>query len=709
MYVNLIFNIPLDKKFIYHVPEKIKDKVSIFKRVKAPFGKRKQLIGIIIDVIDKETIDEEFEIKDIYSVIDEDIPIEEKDYIFAKWISKNNFCSLGEVLPLFYTRGKIPKSIDLRQYIDKKEIKNSDNNSNISNTINNDENNSKNNNENNNENQNAEYKKNDSKIKTLQLTEKQNEIYNKIKKSIDNNEQRSFLIFGVTGSGKTEIYLHVISDIIKKNKQVILLIPEIALTSQVIRYFFDRLGNEIAVIHSYLKQSEKLYQYNLIRENKAKIIIGPRSALFAPVRNLGGIIIDEEHDDSYKSDKKPRYHTRLLALKKCVDNNAILIMGSATPSIETFYFAKKGFFTLFELNERYNKNSLPDIEIIDLKTSEKAGNFYITKKLYAEVKKTLENDEKVILYLNRRGFSNIVTCLDCGEPIYCPKCSIPMTYHKSKNILKCHYCNFEMENIKNCPYCGSENLRYKGVGTEKIEEDLKEIFKNYNIERFDADSVKEKGGHNKILNAFRRGEIDVLIGTQMITKGHHFPEVTLVGVINGDTFLNFPDFRANEKTFQTLVQVAGRAGRGEKKGKVLIQTMRPDHYAINLIQNQDYKKFYENEIKVRKEGFYPPFSRILRILVRSKNEDKAYNYIKEISLFIKKLVLKGNSKYKFKINVVGPSAAPFEKIDENFRFHLILKSNSTKFLLFIGTQVLHEFPNKNKCYVEIDLDPVSML
>lgn len=672
MYVDLVFNIPVDKEFIYRVPDKLKKDISLYKRVKAPFGPKKKLIGIITDIINEEKIEKKFEIKDIISIIDEKPLIGKKEFLFAKWIAKNNFCSTGEVLPLFFSKGKKEKIFDLENYT-------------------------------------KNFKSSENTVKTFTLTEKQNFIYNEIKKSIDNGEQKKFLIFGVTGSGKTEIYLHIISALIKKNKNVILLIPEVALTSQIINYFYERLGDKIAVIHSYLKPSEKLYQYNLIKENKAKVIIGPRSALFVPVKNLGAIIIDEEHDDSYKSDKKPRYHARLLALKKCADNKAILIMGSATPSIETFYFAKKGYFKLFKLKERFNKNSLPIIEIIDLKISENMGNFYITKQLYDEIRNTLKKGEKIILYLNRRGFSNIVTCMDCGEPIYCPKCSIPMTYHKSKNVLKCHYCNFEMENIKNCPYCGSKNLRYKGVGTEKIEEDLKELFKDYNIARFDADSVKEKGGHHKILNSFRKGEVDILIGTQMITKGHHFPLVTLVGVINGDTFLNFPDFRANEKTFQTLMQVAGRAGRGKKRGKVLIQTLRPDHYAINLIRNQDYNQFFENEIKVRKEGFYPPFSRILRILVRSKIEEKAYNYLKEITLFVKKLVLKNNSKNKFRIEVIGPSAAPFEKIDENFRFHLIIKSNNTKFLLFLGNQVLHEFPNKNKCYVEIDLDPVSLL
>ncbi len=659
MKVHVVLNVPINKTFEYLIDNQDIEK---YLRVQVPFGRRK-LDGLIVDYTENES--SEYKLKKVLRVYDKEAVIKDDDYELAKSISKTNFCSIGEALSLFIPKGLRPNKNDNNFELEKE-------------------------------------------VSKYELTEDQEVVFKKIKSYIKLENYKTFLLHGITGSGKTEIYFHVINEVIKKGKQVILLIPEIALTPQMITFFIKRIGDQVAVIHSNLKKSERLREFYKIKNEEAKVVIGPRSALFAPVNNLGAIIIDEEHDDSYKSNSKPRYMTKHLASKKAKKSNGVLILGSATPSIESLYYAKKGFLEYLVLSKRYNNKELPEIKVIDLKSSEKVEDFYLSKEMYQYIEDALNQEEQIILYLNRRGFSNIISCFDCGEVVYCQKCSIPMTYHKRKQKLQCHYCGLEIVPPLKCPSCDSKKLSYKGTGTEKIENILKRTFPNKSIMRFDADSVKEEGGHSKILDKFKNKEIDILIGTQMITKGHHFPGVTLVGIINADTLLNFPDFRANEKTFHSLVQVAGRAGRGNKRGIVLLQTMQPEHYAIELVKNQDINEFYDQEIGLREQLFYPPFSRILRIVVRSKKEEKADNYIESISSYIKKFTLL-KKREDIKVDIIGPSPAPFEKIDENYRFHMFFKSDDANFLVMVGNIIYNQFPNKNNVFVEIDLDPSNLL
>jgi len=692
-YIEVLFNLPINRTFTYAIPDEIENEYRErinkkaknkgnpenlplsykFKRVFVSFGNTKET-GLIINEMANLDPRITYPIKPVIKIIDDHPVIYQSEYDSARWIAANFFSSLGEAAFLFFPKAK--KSIPVEFFGEKS--KNS-----AGETLNKD-------------------------FPPIRLTEDQKTAYLSIEKSINNYEYKSFLLFGVTGSGKTEIYFKIIEFLLKKNKQTVLLIPEIALTPQMIRFFYNRLGDIIAVIHSRMKPGEKLYFFEKIKKNEAKVIIGPRSALFAPFSDLGAIIIDEEHDDSYKSNNKPRYNAKNFAVYLAKRERAVLVMGTATPSMEIFYNAEIKNIHLLELKKRYNNQVLPEIEILDLKSEKKYRDFYLTEKLVMEIERVLNKKEQVILFLNRRGFSSTVVCLSCGEPVYCPNCSIPLTFHKKNNLLSCHYCNFTMEPIRTCPKCNEKKLDYRGIGTEKVEMILKERFSCFSIDRFDADSVKTQGGHESILEKFNSGKIDVLIGTQMISKGHHFPRVTLVGIINADIFLNFPDFRANEKTYQTLIQVSGRAGRGDIPGKVFVQTLRPDHYAIEMIKTHDYEKFYHEEIRNRQILLYPPFSRILRIVVRAEDKEAAKKYIQKISLFLISLQSRiGKNKRGFQI--IGPSPAPLEKIDKNFRYHLFIKSNQYSVLKFFGEEIQKEFSNTKNCFLEIDMDPISLL
>lgn len=436
------------------------------------------------------------------------------------------------------------------------------------------------------------------------------------------------------------------------------------------------------------------------------IIIGPRSALFVPAFNLGCIIVDEEHDDSYKSAKKPRYDARFVAIKRASLYGALCIFGSATPSIESWYSASKGELKLLRLEKRFNNLPLPTVELVNLTSAEKYQDFYISKRIIEAISERLERKQKVIIFLNRRGFNSFIQCRDCGLVLYCDSCSIPLTYHNANHKLHCHYCGIEKEMVTECPDCHSKNLKYLGLGTEKVEQIIQNYFQNYKIARFDADSVKESN-YDEILNNFKNGDTDILIGTQMITKGHHFPDVNLVCVINADILLNMPDFRANEKTFQTLVQVSGRAGRTYEIGHVIIQTLRPTHYAIECVVNQDYESFIDKELKVRKSLNYPPFVRMLRILIKGKEEQRALVASKKLLFSIQQFILQMNLKGK--VIILGPSKAPIEKIESSYRYHIILKSHNRGVLIDIGNYLNDNYKVDSHLNIEFDIDPVSLL
>ena len=436
------------------------------------------------------------------------------------------------------------------------------------------------------------------KTKNLKLTDEQKNAYDKVVLDMITNSYEQFLLYGVTGSGKTEVYLQLIDKALKQEKTAIVLVPEISLTPQMIDRFIARFNkDEIAVLHSKLSIGERYDEWNKIKEGKAKIIIGARSAIFAPTENIGIIIIDEEHDSSYKSEAIPKYDAKEIAKRIAKENNCPLVLGSATPDLITYYKAQQGKVTLLELSKRANNSKLPEVEIVDLKMELANGNrSMLSTKLYGEIEQNLKQHRQTILFLNRRGFSTFIMCRECGYTVKCKNCNISMTYHKTENKLKCHYCGYEENVVTVCPECHSTKIRYFGTGTQKLEQEINKLFPEASTIRMDIDTVTKKNSHEEILDKFKNENIDILIGTQMVVKGHHFPNVTLVGVIAADSSLNIDDYRANERTFQILTQVAGRAGREQLDGKVIIQTYNPDNFSIICAQKQDYKMFYNTEI-----------------------------------------------------------------------------------------------------------------
>lgn len=546
----------------------------------------------------------------------------------------------------------------------------------------------------------------------LKLTEEQEIAYKKIEKSIDLKEYMQFLLYGVTGSGKTEVYLQLIEKVINLGRNAIVLVPEISLTPQMLDRFISRFGKEeIAILHSKLSVGERHDEWERIREKKAKIVIGARSAIFAPMENIGIIIIDEEHDSSYKSETNPRYNVKDIAKIIAKDNKAPLILGSATPDIITFYNAtekKENGETkikLLELKNRANNSSLPKVEIIDLKQELANGNrSMLSMELYNSIEENLNKKRQTILFLNRRGYSTFIMCRNCGYTMKCPNCNISMTYHSYERKLKCHYCGHEEKIVSICPECHSDKIRYFGTGTQKLEQEINKQFPNASTIRMDIDTVTKKNSHEEILNKFKNDNIDILIGTQMIVKGHHFPNVTLVGVIAADSSLNIDDYRANERTFQILTQVAGRAGRENLPGKVIIQTYNPENFSIICAQKQNYNMFYETEIELRKQLKYPPFCDIILIGFNSYSE----NEIKNVSKKVYDELQQNMNQEKFKI--YKPMPCPIDKIQNRYRWRIIIKGVMDKEANEVFNQVIMKIYSENikDTRISIDINPNNM-
>ncbi len=548
----------------------------------------------------------------------------------------------------------------------------------------------------------------------LKLNGEQNKCFNTIIKCINNNESYKFLIHGITGSGKTEIYLQLIEKMLNLKKQSIVLVPEISLTPQTIERFAGRFGNKVAVLHSRLSLGERYDEWRKIKEGKVDIVVGARSAIFAPFTNLGLIIIDEEHENSYKSNMNPKYTTYEVAEMRCKIEGANLVLGSATPSVETYYKATNEDLKLLQLTKRVNNRNMPQVKIVDMKEELKNGNKSIlSKQLYMEIKENLIKKKQTILFINRRGFSTFVSCRRCGYVVKCKKCDISLTYHRNSNILRCHYCGMAMKVPNVCPECGSKYIKYFGTGTQKVEEIVKKLFPEANIARMDLDTTSKKGSHEEILNKVKHGQIDILIGTQMITKGLDFPNVTLVGILAADLTLNLPDFRASERTFQLITQVSGRAGRGDFKGKVILQTYEPYHYSIQYAKNHDYKGFYNSEIMLRQEFEYPPFSNIISILLSSESEKKLVKVstivFKDILFNIKKDISNFDDN-----KLLGPNQAPIKKIKGNYRWQILIKCSNDEVSLIkkIINCICIKYKTDKKYYdikISIDVNPNSIM
>ncbi len=502
------------------------------------------------------------------------------------------------------------------------------------------------------------------------LTIEQKEAVKEITPYFEKRTHRVFMIHGVTSSGKTEVYIRLIGECVNRGRTAIMLVPEISLTTQTIRRFQERFGSEqLAVLHSKLSKGERYDQWMRIKNGEAKVVIGARSAIFAPLENIGAIILDEEHETTYKSDMTPKYDTTEVAIKRAEISGGLVLLGSATPSMTTSYRADSGTYGKITLKNRYNNNPLPAVEIADMRLELKEGNKSIfSNALYREARSCLDRGRQIILFLNRRGYSTFISCRSCGYVAQCEDCGISMTYHKSENQAICHFCGKKIEAPKICPDCGSKYIRYFGVGTEKVEEMAIETFPDAVIKRLDLDTISRKGSIDAILKSFGKGETNILIGTQIVAKGLDFSNVGLVGIVSADVTLNIPDFRSSERTFQLITQAAGRAGRGEEHGKVVIQSYTPEHYAIRLGAGQDYESFYRTELKFREKMAYPPFCDIIYIVLAAATDEEAKTGAGKIrDSFMRRV---GRDHY---MNVLGPRAAPISKTGDLYRYQLFIK------------------------------------
>lgn len=526
-----------------------------------------------------------------------------------------------------------------------------------------------------------------------------------ISQSLKNNLNEVFLLHGVTGSGKTAVYFRLIEKVIKNGQGAIMLVPEISLTPYMVDFFYSYFGNKVAVLHSRLSDGERYDEWQRIYQGEAEIVIGARSAIFAPLNNPGIIIIDEEHENSYKQGSNPYYHARGAAVIRARENGIPVVLGSATPSLESYYFAMEEQYQYLTLKERAGDGAMPNIDLIDMRSEIEAGNYgLLSNKLVESIKERLASNEQVMLFLNRRGFASFILCQECGEAIKCPSCDITLTYHKGINKLQCHYCDYHVHVPKNCPACSSDLLQDFGSGTERLETVIKSRFPEATVGRMDVDTTGKKYSHKEILNKVDSGEIDILVGTQMIAKGHDFHNITLVGVLGTDLMLNLPDFRSSERTFQLITQVSGRAGRGEKKGQVYIQTYNPSHYALQAVLSSDWDDFYEEELEIRSKLFYPPFSRLVRILFKAETEGLIINMVSKLKKFLE-------NEYNNEFYYLGPVEAAISKLRGKYRWHILCFfpgiKERRKYLPEIKAKIYDLI--SNKVDVSVDVDPISML
>lgn len=540
----------------------------------------------------------------------------------------------------------------------------------------------------------------------LALNEEQQLAVEKATAALQAGRHEVFLLEGVTGSGKTEVYLQVIAEVLAKEQTAIMLVPEISLTPQVVQRFKGRFGDDVAVLHSGLSQGEKYDEWRKIERKEAKVVVGARSAIFAPLENIGAIIIDEEHEASYKQDETPRYHARDLAIWRGQYHHCPVILGSATPSLESRARAQKNVYTMLHLTKRaVSAATLPTVEILDMRNEIQNGKFgSFSRTLEEKLKQRLATKEQSVLLLNRRGYSSFVMCRDCGYVLQCPNCDISLTLHMDTHSMRCHYCGHEERIPRRCPECGKDKIRYYGTGTQKVEEELKEILPEARILRMDVDTTRRKGAHAKILKTFGDEKADILLGTQMIAKGLDFPNVTLVGVLNADTALNLPDFRSSERTFQLLTQVSGRAGRGHKPGEVVIQTFNPQHYAIQLAKQQDYEAFYQKEMQMRHRGSYPPYYFTVKLTASHIEEVAAAKKIHQIAEKLK-------TRLSPQALLLGPTPSAVLRVKNRYYYQVVIKYKHEPQLQGILKEILNESQQdaRKGLLLSIDNEPMHFI
>lgn len=725
MYINVLTQIgakAVDQNYIYSVPNELINKIKVGIRVKISFGK--MFLEGFVTKINPDINYDKNKIKDIIDIVDETPVLNKEMLLLGEYMSNKLLCSLVSAYQVMLPKAlkaEINTNIKIKYNKYLKRVKRIEE---IDNYI-----------------KNCKYEsqinllcklkegdilitKMTSSINTIikygfakiimeeekrynytgmhnykkvELTNEQQKVADKVINSF--GASKTFLLYGVTGSGKTEVYMNIIENAINNGKNAIMLVPEISLTPQIVGKFISRFGNIISVLHSKLSDAERYDEYRKITEGKSKIVIGTRSAIFVPFDNIGVIIIDEEHTSSYKQENHPRYNAKSVAIWRSNYHKCPVLLGSATPSLESMARAGNKVYELLTLTTRVGTSTLPKVQIVDMKEEVKKGNFILSSILKEKISEKLSKNEQIILLLNRRGYSSVITCKDCGYTLKCPNCDITYTYHKSSNNLKCHYCGKSVPLNDKCPKCGGKNVKDYGLGTEKLEEELHKLYKA-KIVRMDVDTTSKKGQHEKIIDDFGNHKYDILIGTQMIAKGLDFPLVTLVGVVSADSSLMVPDFRAGENTFQLLSQVSGRAGRGTNPGEVIIQTYNKEHYSIELSSKHDYISFYKEEMKIRKMLKYSPYYYMTLISITSKDYNTGFEEANKIGNYLK-------SKLNNSI-ILGPTTASMFKINNIYHYQIIIKyqkdDNLYETLKFIDNM----YKSNNKIKVEFDFDPIRI-
>lgn len=714
----------LDRTFTYRIPEELKSDISVGMKVYVPFNGQK-INGFVTNVLD--SVSNDFEYKDIIAIVTKELKLNEELLALGEYIKEKTLCTLisayqtmlptslkvsnsKESYAMIITYVTLNKSLlEIEEYISthksakkqieilnklrdgrilKKELSGSSLNKLLDEGLVRLETESV------------------YRINPGEVSDEEKKLNDEQQVSLDKvwyfrNTNKTFLLHGVTGSGKTEVYMQLTKKVIESGKCVIMLVPEISLTTQIVKRFYERFGGCVAIFHSNLSDGEKYDEYKKIMNGEVKIVVGTRSAIFTPVDNLGLIIIDEEHSSNYKQDNNPRYHAIDIAKWRSEYHNCPLLLGSATPSLETMARAQKGVYEYLSLTNRIGASELPKIHIVDMAPEFKKRNMILSDMLQLKIMGCLERHEQVMLLLNRRGYSTIITCQSCGYTYKCPHCDITLTYHKSSNHLRCHYCGYTVFNSEICPECHEKAIRDYGLGTEKVESFLNELYPSYRIVRMDADTTSRKGAHEKIIKSIENLEYDIIIGTQMISKGLDFPRVTLVGIINADESLNIPDFRSGENTFSLLSQVSGRAGRSELKGEVVIQTFNPDNKTLKNVQKNDYLTNYNYEMDIRKKMKYPPYYYLVSLRITSKIYESASKEATKVASYLRQHI--GPNTI-----VLGPTTAAMFRINNVYRFQVIIKYRFDEQLFKTLKDIDNQYALNRDVSIEIDIDPLRI-
>jgi primosomal protein N' (replication factor Y) len=741
LFADIVFDRPLDHAFTYAVGEKLRDAIGVGKRVKAPFGRGdRATIGYCVRVSDTPP---PRAVKELVAVLDDEPLLTENLLRLTRWMADYYLCGWGQVLNAVVPAGAREKAgtrtvsfveavaegerpadppdltkkqaavleylrsqarpVELRQLMRQVRCGNGPVEAlvikglarRVSRRV-------------------DQFA--DAPAETaapdgpVTLNADQQRVWDVLEPALRQGGFHAYLLHGVTGSGKTEVYLRAIEEVIRQGKEALVLVPEISLTPQTIQRFRGRCG-EVAVLHSHLGDAERGGHWRRVSAGQVQVVVGARSAVFAPTRRLGLIVIDEEHENTFKQESTPRYHGRDVAVMRARLENIPILLGSATPSLESWHNAQRGQYTLLSLPQRVLDFPMPEVGLIDLRHQQpRKGRFSaVSEGLERAMRDALKAGGQVILLLNRRGFSTHVHCPACGHVESCRFCDLALTYHKGRDVMLCHYCGYEQEPLQNCPLCGQSAVRYQGLGTEKLEVEIQERFPGYVVRRMDSDTMKRPGSHGRVLAAFRRGLIHILLGTQMIAKGLDFPNVTLVGVVNADVGLHIPDFRSAERTFQLLSQVAGRAGRGPRGGRVLVQTFTPDHPSISLAATHDYAGFVATELGHRHAHNYPPYQRLARVIVRGREQEAAANFAETLAGAFNAALAAMQAKGPVEVRLLGPAEAPVFRLKGYYRYHFQLQSPSAAALHQLLRAVVPTVRPPSGVEFTLDVDPFNML